>query len=111
MYINTGFSKIATVIYVNKIDNFLKRFHSSNNIDEVFTSGCCYWFAVILFGRFIREGAEIMYDDVANHFGTKIGNKVYDITGDVTDSYNWLPWNDINDESHRKRIEKDCIMF
>lgn len=96
---------------MNDIGNFLNRFHSSENINEVFTSGCCYWFAAILFWRFIRDGAEIMYDEVANHFGTKVKGKVYDITGDVTNQYNWASWNSITDSSLVTRIKQDCIMF
>lgn len=93
------------------VENFLKRFHSSENVDEVFTCGCCYWFAAVLFGRFIRDGATIMYDEVANHFGTRIKGRVYDITGDVTDKYKWVPWESITDSAHRARIVRDCIMF
>jgi len=93
------------------VENFLKRFHLSENVDEVFTCGCCYWFAAVLFGRFIRDGATIMYDEVANHFGTRIKGKVYDITGDVTNKYKWVPWESITDGSLRERIVRDCIMF
>lgn len=96
---------------MNDIDNFLSRFHVSQDVNEVFTRGCCYWFAAILFGRFIRDGAAIMYDEVANHFGTKINGKVYDITGDVTAQYDWVPWESITDSSLRARIKRDCIMF
>lgn len=93
------------------IDHFIKRFHTSENINEVFTCGCCYWFASILFKRFIRDGAMIMYDEVENHFGTKIQDKIYDITGDVTENYKWIPWESVTDSSHRERIIRDCIMF
>lgn len=96
---------------MSSVDNFLKRFHESMDIDEVFTSGCCYWFAYILFVRFIRDGAVIMYDEVANHFGTKIAGRVYDISGDVTEKYKWVTWDSITDELHRERIIRDCIKF
>lgn len=96
---------------VNEVNNFLKRFEISDDIKEVFTCGCCYWFAAILFGRFIRDGATIMYAEVDNHFGTKIKGRVYDITGDVTDKYKWVPWESITDTAHRARITRDCIMF
>lgn len=96
---------------MNDVQNFLSRFHSNKDIDTVFTSGCCYWFAAVLFGRFIRDGAEIMYDQTVNHFGTKIKGRVYDITGDVTNKYKWESWSKMNDESLRKRIVRDCIMF
>lgn len=93
------------------IENFLMRFHFSENIDEVFTCGCCYWFAAILFWRFIRDGATVMYDETANHFGTKVHDRIYDITGDVTDKYKWIRWDSITDISHRERIIRDCVMF
>lgn len=96
---------------MNEVDNFLKRFHISDDIDEVFTCGCCYWFAYILFRRFIRSNATIMYDEVANHFGTMVGGRVYDITGDVSSSYSWRPWDDTVDKTLRERIIRDCIMF
>ena len=104
-------STATLLVNMKSVDDFLKRFHISNDVDEVFTSGCCYWFAYILFVRFIRDRAVIMYDETANHFGTKISKRVYDITGDVTDKYHWVPWDSITDESHRERIVKDCIKF
>ena len=90
---------------------FLSRFHESSTVDDVFTRGCCYWFAYILFRRFLREGSTIMYDEVANHFGTRIGGRVYDVTGDVTEAYDWQPWDSVTDEALRKRIVRDCIEF
>lgn len=94
------------------IDHFIKRFHLSNDVTEVFTSGCCYWFSKILFERFyMSRGAEMMYDEVLNHFGTRICGRVYDITGDVTDKYNWKLWSEVGDELLRARIIRDCVMF
>ena len=96
---------------VNEVINFLKRFKTSDDIKEVFTCDCSYWFAVILFGRFIRDGATIMYDKNVNHFGTRIGGRIYDITGDVTGSYVWVTWESITDKSQRASITQNCIMF
>lgn len=96
---------------MNDVENFLKRFHLSKDVDEVFTSGCCYWFAQILFRRFIRDGAIVMFSSVDNHFGTKIRGRVYDITGDVTNSYKWQPWVEFPDEVEKERIVRDCVMF
>ena len=93
------------------VDDFLKRFHSSESMDDVFTRSCCYWFAAVLFGRFIRDGATIMYDEAANHFGTRIKGRVYDITGDVTNQYQWVPWESITEASHRASIIQERIMF
>ena len=98
----------------NSIDvtDFLKRFRFSENITDVFSNGCCYWFAKILYDRFtLTHGATLMYDEVENHFGTKIDGRVYDITGDVTFKYEWKPFSDVDDELLRARIIRDCIMF
>lgn len=94
------------------VTQFLKRFHFSEDITDVFSNGCCYWFAKILYDRFaMSHGATIMYDEVENHFGTKVDGRVYDITGDVTFKYEWKPWSDVDDELLRARIIRDCIMF
>ena len=94
------------------VAQFLKRFHFSEDITDVFSNGCCYWFAKILYDRFaLTHGATIMYDEVINHFGTKINGRVYDITGDVTSKYEWKPWADLEDDLLRSRIIRDCIMF
>ena len=93
------------------VSGFLKRFHSAPTVDEVFTNGCCYWFAYILFRRFLRDGARIMYDEGSNHFGTMIGGRVYDVTGDVTDCYTWKAWDAVADLALRKRVVRDCIDF
>ena len=93
------------------INSFLNRFHSSDDINTVFTCGCCYWFAQILFIRFIRDDTTIMYSISDNHFGTRINGRVYDITGDVTDKYDWKPWIEFQDDVEKERIVRDCIMF
>lgn len=95
---------------MKEVEDFIKRFHSSENITEVFTSGCCFWYAKILCERFYGHDARIVYDEIAGHFGAQIGIRVYDITGDVTDKYNWTEWRYV-DPSRRDRITKECIMF
>ena len=96
----------------NEILHFIQRFHNYNDkVTDVFTNGCCYYFARDLLFRFSRDGAEIMYDPIACHFGTKIHDRVYDITGDVTDAYGWTSWNDFGDELNKARIIMDCILF
>lgn len=94
----------------DKVLNFIKRFKGS---EETFTSGCCYWFARILFERFYSENytCDIMYDYIENHFGCKINDKVYDVTGDVTFSYDWKYWIDCQDEDLIESINRDCINF
>ena len=53
----------------------------------------------------------VMYASIDNHFGTMICGRVYDITGDVTDKYEWKPWLEFSDEIERQRIIRDCAMF
>lgn len=54
-----------------------------------------------------------MYDRRINHFATMVDGHVYDITGDVTDQYDWDLWNDVRriDELDTQRIVRDCINF
>lgn len=105
----------------NKVTRFINRFTSNGERDQViytFTNGCCYYFAEMLFLRFWMEDdpelaneMSIMYDQVANHFGCRINDRVYDITGDVTDNYNWEEYEGIKDENLTKILERDCILF
>lgn len=95
---------------MDEVNKFLSKFHTSEDIDTVFTSEVCYWFAYILYRRFIRDGAALMYA-ADNHFGTKIRGKVYDITGDVTRKYNWKPWIEFENSKEKERIMRDCIML
>ena len=93
------------------VGNFIKRFTEHESTSETFLNGCCYWFAYILYRRFLRQNSRIMYDQVENHFGTQIGGRVYDISGDVTTKYDWIPWEELGDDMHKSRIVRDCIMF
>ena len=95
------------------VENFLKRFHPKDQtVDYVFTSGCCYWFALILNTRF--PDSKIMYEPVLNHFVTEIDGRLYDVTGDVTSKYtNIVEWDTyaLDDDLYRNRIIRDCINF
>ena len=91
------------------INTFLLRFHDYKDVDDVFQKGCCYWFSVILHTRF--PNSRIMYDQVSNHFVTEIDDRLYDITGDVTEKYDVVPWEEYTDTLHKSRVIRDCIMF
>lgn len=52
-----------------------------NEIEYIFMNGQCYWFSFILKERF---KGEIYYVPVYIHFITKINDRYYDITGEVT---------------------------
>lgn len=87
-------------------------FTSREQVIECFTCGCCYWFAYILYSRFHKEiKCEIMIDYINNHFGCKIGNDIYDITGCVTNKYKWEKWDECNDSLLKNRIYEYCINF
>ena len=104
--------KIPTAKSIEVFD-FIDRFTDRGRREEViitFTCGCCYWFAKILSERFSNSNAIIVYDDTDNHFGCKIEDRVYDITGDVTDKYDWGHW-PIRDYHQMKNIIRNCIDF
>lgn len=76
-----------------------------------FTNGLCYWFAFILKDRFRTYSATIMYEPIDNHFVTRIGDDLYDITGVVTDQYpNVVEWNHFPYPDVKSRIVRDCIL-
>jgi hypothetical protein len=56
----------------------------SNSVD-VYTTGRCYQFHLIL--KSICPYAEPWYDGVVGHVYTKIGEKFYDINGELEDKY------------------------
>jgi len=104
-----------------EVFKFIRRFTQgwkNKGVIDTFTNGCCYWFAYILYERFYdhdawREDVDIMYDQVENHFGCRIDGFVYDIRGDVTNSYDWQEWSSVaeSDKLLFQRILRDCINF
>ena len=93
---------------------FINDFHQNGKrpqVIECFTCGHCFWFAYILASRFGLQ-SEIMYDEVMNHFGCRIENEIYDVTGIVTNDYDWISWADMRkkDSLLAARIERDCIL-
>lgn len=102
-----------------KINHFIGRFTQNGKLEEVkcvFETGCCFWFASILYIRFKDEyGAEIVYDPILNHFACRINKRIYDITGDITDEiiYGWHSWDEYSelDELETSRIVKYCILL
>ena len=53
----------------------------------------------------------MMYDSVINHFVCRIHDRVYDITGDCTEKYNWSRWPTFEDIRWERRVVRDCILF
>ena len=55
-----------------------------------------------------------MYLPVENHYVQQIGDRLYDVSGDVTDKYKGveiMKWSDMQerDSSLYKRLVRDCI--
>ena len=106
--INDSFSEVLMFIGRFSTDGNSTR----NEVIDTFTRGCCYWFAYILVERFKNEYISyIVIDYISNHFAANIDGIIYDITGDVTDNYNWEKWEDCDDVNLIKHITNDCIMF
>jgi len=93
---------------MNDIVKFIKKFQGKDTI-SIFTNHCSYWFAFILYKRFIRNGAKIMVNIENKYFGTEIDGRIYDITGDISDKYNWIPWVDIDSETVKNHITSEYI--
>ena len=87
-----------------KVLNFIERFTQKQE-----SSG--YWFSYVLFSRFIRDGAVIMYARTNCRFATKIGERVYDVSGDVTVECDWEPWFELNESELRESVIKSEVMF
>lgn len=95
---------------VLKFINVFTESPNKQDIIELFDNKCSYWFATILFRRFIIQNAEIMCDVEHKHFGTKIYGRIYDIKGDVTSWYTWTKWNYV-DRIIKEELSEEYIMF
>lgn len=75
------------------------------------TTGNCYYFAIILKDRF-PEG-KVFYDVRLGHFAFKYCNQFYDWLGAYECNEDYLiPWDlfDMYDSAQKQRIIRDCIM-
>lgn len=98
----------------NEVLDFINGFKEMHplEIEDVFSNGYCYWFAMILSSRFGVIDSSIYYLPIRNHFITKIGNKFYDITGEIIpdeETYEWTTYK-IFDSLDYGRIKRDCIL-
>lgn len=86
---------------------FIKVFQSPCN-QVLFTQCACYWFSVILSERF--PGSSIVYNPESIHFATFIDNEVYDITGVVEDTSDYVYWDAYKKYAlDAEDIIRDCI--
>lgn len=82
----------------------------TGQVTRTFTNGYCYWFAFILHARF--PNSEIVYYSAGNHFACKIRNRIFDITGDITEQNHFFEsWEEYQkfEPLESARIIKYCI--
>ena len=86
----------------------IKKFSDfGNQVVECFTKGNCYWFARILAIEFMGT---IYYDPIVGHFATMIGEVLYDITGVVENTSDFISIEEIyKDELLWARLKRDCV--
>ena len=87
---------------------FIKKFSDfGNQVVECFTKGNCFWFATVLAMEF---AGEIYYDPIVGHFATMINGVMYDITGVVENTSDFVSLEEIRkDELLWARLQRDCI--
>ena len=109
--------KEANIVKIVKpIDNFtsenilrfIKKFSDfGNQVVECFTKGNCFWFAMVLAMEF---AGEIYYDPIVGHFATMIDGVMYDITGVVENTSDFVSLEEIRkDELLWARLQRDCV--
>ena len=87
---------------------FIKKFSDfGNQVVECFTKGNCFWFAMVLAMEF---AGEIYYDPIVGHFATTINGVMYDITGVVKNTSDFVSLEEIRkDELLWARLQRDCV--
>ena len=87
---------------------FIKKFsYFGTQVLECFTKGNCFWFAEVLAMEFTGE---IYYDPIVGHFATKIDGAMYDITGAVENTSDFVSLKEIRkDELLWARLQRDCV--
>lgn len=103
---------------MDEIKKFIEGFTNYGTGDEIigcFTDGYCFWFAYILKARF--PYGEIYYSPIYNHFVYKAFNRIFDITGDCTASYDtsqMVSWAEYQmkelGSSHFESLKNACIL-
>ena len=87
---------------------FIKKFSDfGNQVVECFTEGNCFWFAMVLAMEF---AGEIYYDPIVGHFATMINGVMYDITGAVENTGDFISLEEIRkDELLWARLQRDFV--
>lgn len=91
--------------------NFIQTFKRHYGITPVIHHNTGYWFAFVLFRRFLKEGAKILYSKPQNRFAVRIAGRAYDIDGEIMGVTNWGFWDQEKDEELRARVNRENIMY
>lgn len=102
---------------ITEIKAFISTFTTyGQDVKNWFIREGCYWFAHILAERFFNTNEKpiIMYIPTMNHFVVNIKDRLYDVTGDVTDIYNcgtrkpilWKLYREVNPDEAEKVTDK-----
>lgn len=96
----------------DEVLEFINRRFNNPEVIKSFTNGNCYYFAQILRIQFCT--GHIVYNEIDNHFGYLLNNKVYDITGVICENRNDNLWKDwirymFYEPSNAKRVIDYCI--
>ena len=91
----------------NEVLEFIQRRFKT---DCQWTTGNCYYFAIILKNRF-PEG-KIYYDVIYGHFVFQYQNEFYDWTGIIDSHWYLVEWENFEkyDSLLKQRVVRDCIM-
>lgn len=95
---------------MNEVERFIGQFQTPES-ETLFIEKCNYWFAAILYRRFIRNGAKIMFNTKSERFATMINKKMYDISGEITVTPEWIAWLDFQESTIKSKVTKERIMF
>ena len=101
------YKPISIEDFIRKIRNPL----AGGQVENIFLHGFCYYFSIILKEKFPK--GTILYSPSLNHFIFLYNSEIWDITGNVSDKYDyrelviWDEWRD--DILLRQRIIRDCI--
>lgn len=82
---------------MHKVDKFIDVLKHETNATER-----SYWCAMVLFLRFIKDGATLYYHKKTKRFATKIQNSLYDMNGLVQFDSDWVEWNSVDNEIHNE---------
>lgn len=92
---------------MKEIVDFIKRRFTK---DCNWTTGNCYYFALILHDRFPES--KIIYDPIEGHFMILYNNKAYDYLGShkVPKEYYFLDDLKENDIKYYNKLKRDCMI-